>query len=66
MELALIASPCKDCKGRHMLCHSECDKYLEYRRKLDEINEKLAFENMVDGYNIDSVRKAVKRNNKKR
>jgi len=49
-----------------MLCHSECDKYLEYRRKLDEINEKLAFENMVDNYNIDSVRKAVKRSNKKR
>lgn len=33
--------PCKKCTvetGRSPTCHSKCDRYLKWRRKLDEIN----------------------------
>lgn len=33
-----MLSPCKGCEERHDLCHSECEKYLEFRRKKDEEN----------------------------
>lgn len=25
-----MIAPCKDCKERHKLCHSTCEKYREY------------------------------------
>lgn len=28
-------APCKDCKDRHMLCHSSCSKYLAYAAERD-------------------------------
>lgn len=30
---------CLDCKNRKPLCHSVCEKYLNYRKKLDFINK---------------------------
>ena len=27
---------CYQCQERHVGCHSECEKYAEYRRKCDE------------------------------
>lgn len=35
-----ITGPCLDCEERHPGCHSECEKYLEYRKKLDEARAK--------------------------
>ena len=34
--LRLPPSPCKDCSERHMKCHGECSKYIEFRRICDE------------------------------
>ena len=34
--LRLPPSPCKDCTERHMKCHGECSKYIEFRRICDE------------------------------
>ena len=33
-------SPCKDCENRHILCHSECDSYKEFRVAVDDISSK--------------------------
>lgn len=30
---------CKDCPERHSLCHSHCEKYLSFRKALDEWNK---------------------------
>lgn len=30
-----VKAPCKDCKDRFSGCHSECDKYLEFRHNRD-------------------------------
>lgn len=32
-------SSCVNCQERYVGCHSVCDKYKEYRKKLDEFNE---------------------------
>ena len=35
--------PCKDCKRRHLGCHSTCEEYIaydEYRQKIRQINYK--------------------------
>lgn len=31
----MIHGPCKDCRDRHPLCHSDCAKYLDYRKQID-------------------------------
>lgn len=30
--------PCKGCTGRYEACHSDCEKYLDWRRILDRNN----------------------------
>jgi hypothetical protein len=35
-----IVCPCKNCNERHAHCHSECEKYIEYKNILNEDNEK--------------------------
>lgn len=27
-------NPCRNCEDRHMLCHSECSRYKEWRESL--------------------------------
>ena len=34
-----MKAPCKDCPDRHELCHMECERYLEYRKERDRMNE---------------------------
>ena len=35
-----ILAPCKDCPDRYVGCHSKCEKYLSFRKKLNEHNKK--------------------------
>lgn len=32
-------APCYGCKDRHLLCHSDCAKYAEFRDEIDEYND---------------------------
>ena len=36
----MMGETCLDCKDRYNNCHSRCRKYKQYRKKLDNINEK--------------------------
>lgn len=29
-------APCKDCPDRHEACHGHCEKFIEFRRGMDE------------------------------
>lgn len=31
--------PCKDCVDRHTLCHSSCQRYIEYKVCLNNIKD---------------------------
>jgi hypothetical protein len=35
----LSKSPCKNCVDRHLKCHSTCEKYLAFRKELDDLRE---------------------------
>lgn len=35
-----IPSPCKECPDRHEACHDTCERFREFRRKLEEAKEK--------------------------
>lgn len=35
----MMKAPCKDCLDRHQGCHSECEKYIAFRKERDELNE---------------------------
>lgn len=34
-------SPCYGCNDRHMLCHSDCSRYEEFRGEVDAYNARL-------------------------
>ena len=35
----MIQGPCLGCESRHPGCHSECEKYKDYRKALDSIKK---------------------------
>lgn len=35
----MISGPCKDCTERYVGCHSKCEKYVDFRKRLDAENE---------------------------
>ena len=38
-NLMNIKGPCRDCQDRTQNCHSECERYNQYRDKLDRYND---------------------------
>ena len=34
-------APCLYCQNRKLNCHSECTKYIKFRKSKDEINQKI-------------------------
>ena len=55
-----IKSPCKDCPERREACWGKCEKYKEFRAKLDEAkhNAKLVYE--VNEYVYDAIGRVKK------
>ena len=35
----MLKGPCKDCPDRTPGCHGKCEKYLDYRARLDAMKE---------------------------
>lgn len=54
---------CKNCNDRHLGCHGTCERYLEDRAKLDEINRVKNAENECRSCVIEGVLKNKKKNN---
>ena len=38
----MIKSPCFNCHNRTMSCHSKCEPYIDYRARIDDLNNKKA------------------------
>lgn len=34
-------APCRNCADRNISCHSSCEKYVDFRKQLDDFNIKL-------------------------
>lgn len=50
---ATAQSPCKGCSERVLNCHSRCDKYKAYKRKLEENRAKVNAETEIMQFNRD-------------
>ena len=41
-------APCKDCKDRHVGCHSKCEKYLEYKKELQKAKHREKIDKKIE------------------
>jgi len=46
---------CYKCKKRTLNCHDSCEKYQEYKKKLDIARENRTKENNYIGYAIEAI-----------
>ena len=58
-----MIAPCKNCKERHFLCHSKCQKYLAYKKLNDEARTTMQTENHIS-IKPYCMKKKVQRNGK--
>lgn len=57
-----VNSPCRGCEERRVLCHAECDRYIEYQRKNAEIREKRReYDGITDTINRGEIRRKITR-----
>lgn len=61
----MITGPCLNCKDRSVGCHSTCDKYINFRKELDNHNEKIHNEKELANANRSYVIKSVENMRKK-
>lgn len=50
-------SGCMGCAERHPHCHGQCEKYREFRKKVEERNRQRKLENEARDILIDHARK---------
>ena len=48
-----MTAPCKDCPDRHYKCHSECERYREFKKHCDDMRERERLDNLVRRIEID-------------
>ena len=62
-------SPCKGCENRYVGCHSNCDDYLEFRGKTDEMAKRIYEKNrdrdLYMGYRKECSMKIQEKRRKK-
>ena len=61
-----MTQPCYHCPDREMGCHGRCERYAEYRAKIDEANAKRELERSAKEAVDDGVRRVEKRLKNKR
>lgn len=65
MKLGKKDVPCYKCTDRDITCHSTCEKYKEFRKKVDAykaaVNESILRDAPIKNYTIESKEKARRR-----
>lgn len=56
---------CLNCQERHYKCHSECERYKEYRKNLDEINAQIRKDKANDAFIYNLAMRTVRKAEKK-
>ena len=57
-----MKTPCQHCEARKPGCHSECERYKEYRAVCDACKAKRKKESIMTEYGIDKGNEALKKN----
>ena len=62
---SMIKSPCFGCENRHISCHSECEKYVQYRKyrekSYEERRKMVEFEESFNSVRSKGVPKSKRR-----
>ncbi len=60
-----LKTPCMDCTDRHIACHSECDKYKEFKENNEQIKkdirQKADIQNRLDDYEKQRAKRISER-----
>lgn len=59
-----MITPCKDCNDRCVGCHSNCDRYKEFREVVDKRNNQKREYRKKQDVLIGYTRESIRRNNK--
>lgn len=62
----MITAPCRDCTDRHMNCHSECNKYKEWKQELDVVKEQVLVKRIAEAEAAKRRNEAIARMRKSR
>lgn len=65
----MISSPCKDCVGREIGCHSKCESYKKFCEDKENYAKKKREHDMIENSRVDStirVRDSHGRGNQKK
>jgi hypothetical protein len=54
-------TPCKDCKDRHVNCHSKCDKYNDWKAEIAAIKERVTNVKIREAEQIRRRNEAIQR-----
>ena len=55
--------PCLHCEHRDLTCHMGCEKYLQYRKIIDNAKESKVYENNIINYEICNIYKMKRARN---
>ena len=53
-------SPCFECTERHMGCHSECEKYKQFRAEREEVSRQRILNQAPTDYSIKTLARIKK------
>lgn len=48
-------APCKGCKDRYILCHAECEKYINFRAQQDKYRKEINHKKQQDMISTSAV-----------
>lgn len=57
--------PCRGCEERSERCHAYCDRYKQYRGKMEAINRQKRIDNVLYQAHVEQVIRNKGRNTKK-
>lgn len=62
-----VQAPCKDCPDRHIACHSSCEKFLDFKKQVEEAKHRGYIEHQLDRMRYISVKehRIARENDKK-
>lgn len=60
MKQSDLNPPCKDCADRHSLCHSDCERYRQYKSNRRSFNEWQRDYAIIEGVNATRSKRIAK------
>ena len=53
-------APCKGCTDRYLMCHSNCEKYKQYKLENERVKDIISTANYEDSYFVLGRKRSLK------